>query len=323
MKNIVPYSDSWINCYANMVLSLICYKNGSDNVSYCNNYNYILQRDTQLGYDDFYFFDYDDDFVKLEEIANTEFITFDGTGEELVQKIKEFVAGEDAFVAVDVDLYDWIPNSMCYKKYHWNHFSLITDYCEDKDKFICFDEMHADYNSFYVSAEQVANSLIRRGDVNLIEINQIKEGFSRKVTLGEVLTNARRIVDDIESVRDKIFFKLDDEGYRERHYMDLIAMYYQRMESRHYRNSSLLKIIDNLYVDVLLDKEAEEFADLAKHWEKIRHRLIKLYVSESNRERKLELINKQIKEAFDIEQGLWNDLIQKTKMKDPDFCIIV
>lgn len=323
MKNIVSYSNSWINCYANMVLSLICYKNGSDNVIYRNDYNYILQRDTQLGYDDFYFLDYDEDFVKLEEIADTKFIKFDGTGEELVQKIKEYVTGEDAFIAIDVDLYDWIPNSICYKKYHWNHFSLITDYCEDKDKFICFDEMHADYSSFYVSAEQIANSLIRRGDVNLIEINQIKEGFSGKVTLGEVLTNARRIIDDIESMRDEIFYKLDDEGYRKRCYMDLIAMYYQRIENRHYRNKSLLKIIDNLYVDVSLDKEAEGFADLAKHYERIRYKLIKLYVSESNRERNLELINKEMNEAFDIEQGLWNYLLKKTKMKDPSFCILV
>ncbi|MFD0587193.1 hypothetical protein ACFQZE_04170 [Paenibacillus sp. GCM10027627] len=141
---IKPFNEFWMNCALNQAYSIATslepsYKYGA----YLNNYYYHHW----FGGDEFQYFYHtmQTDFFDerkgtvvenfplcsiIKELKPFYFKDPDHCKEEIVSMLRE-----GKRFSLNVDLYYWIPGSVAYKSYHWNHYSLFTGYNEETDEF--------------------------------------------------------------------------------------------------------------------------------------------------------------------------------------------
>jgi hypothetical protein len=57
----------------------------------------------------------------------------------IMEEIKELIISNKP-IQLYIDLYNWIPENIAWQKHHWNHFSLIIGFDDDKKVFYAIDD---------------------------------------------------------------------------------------------------------------------------------------------------------------------------------------
>lgn len=318
-KNLCAYNEIWTNCYDNMVLTLLKYINGNTNIAYKNDYDYSFVTNTTIDGEIVNSVRYGEELLELSEFADITYSEIVYSDEKLINKIKKYVYDDNCFVAINVDLFDWLPKGVCYKKYHWTHYSWISDYICKDDKFKIFDEEHGHLIETFITPEKICNCVKKDAPNSLMFVKLNKMEYSPLFTLADVYDNAKNILYLISQKKEMTYYKMNDNNYKVLYFMDLNVIHLQRIEQRHKANSRLIEMINNAVGgDEILIDCAKRFRELETQWNKLRLMLIKLYYCDSNRILRIEKINEKLNKCFDLESVLWDNIIKRLVLVKDD-----
>lgn len=141
------------------------------------------------------------DFTKMEKInPNNE--------EEFLKLIKNQVTKENGFVLMRTDLYDWLEDSICWHRYHWDHYSLIVDYDEENKQFLVFDEKKGDYVKFYVPDGKIYKCVFHTDKFEILRLITLDGEEIKIQTTEDIKKNASDIVESIDNCLEKRFWDM-------------------------------------------------------------------------------------------------------------------
>ena len=317
---IKPFKDFWINCVFNMKFSiLISIEPSFKYNSYLNNYIYeVLEIETSTGtkvnYLNLSALCIFDTSWKSDSLFSSEPINFKHDNNYL-NLIKRLVS-EGNMIVVGVDLFYWIPNSICWNKHHWNHYSLINGFNDEKKVFYVLDENRKGFNEYEIPEERfclaINNSTLDPNGFICKVSNDIKRF---KLSLDDVIINSRKLIDNLNKMKNNSLFQFSNRDLKERHMMDLFAMYISQIENRQKANKLLFYamqdeklITENDIMDTLI-KYAIELHD---YWSIVKSKFVKVYFSYDNQSAIIE-INEICDSLFCKEQEMWNKLLGYTQ----------
>jgi len=201
-KIILPFDKYWIDCEFNAIFSVMTSIDESFyDFADINAYSYKLRNDkTPCGTDV--------EFIKLDNakyiqseyvtgcISKTP-ITLKDSEDMLVTIIKLLT---DYTLLVGVDLYNWIPRSICWQKYHWGHFTLVQSYNKAEDTFSVLDESLTGYGEHRIPRERFIDAIQNS--------KQNEDGFilhyntpsKYRLCFDDVLLNAQRLTTELTQI---------------------------------------------------------------------------------------------------------------------------
>ena len=308
-QNLIPYNDIWASCIHNMILTLLQYSGGNTNIIYKNDYEYNFKK-SKTDDCEVYRISFGKEIIELNKFAKITYSDMVYSDEKFIQKVKEYIADDNCFVAINVDLFDWFPEGICYHQYHWNHYTLLTDYIEDNDMFQVFDEANGIYKKTEISSKKICECILRneKNCIIFIEIN--KYNYIPKFTLNEVLINAKKLILKIETKNNITFYNMSEQSYDANWFRDLDAMHLMRIKERQKANAKLMYMLNNVLNENTLCECEATFRKLALQWNIIRLQLIKLYMKKEKRKENCNILNELIHTCFDMEKLSWEKVVQ-------------
>lgn len=309
-RRIEPFNKIWIDCDTNRTMSLLTYSNEKYEIlAYLNDYEYY----TGLAFIDGFGFDYitvEKKRIISQRYCKRIFFCESIESENYFEEIKLKLA-EGKYIIAAVDLFYLIEGNLCYGKYHWPHYTMITDYLDETKCYTIFDDKNSTYISYEIK-EEALKMAICNADLNpkmyAIEMKS-KYEFSN-ITAYDIVENAYATIRSIKTGLDKTFWKLRKRDYERQEYMDLEALHLKEIESRQISNSCLMTCLKDF---VICDKKdtfelySEQFMELSKKWGKIRQLLYRLYLSEKHEEY-LEKINARTQSCLMEEERMWYEI---------------
>lgn len=313
MKSIEPFNKVWLDCYNNLKLSLLININPAyERRGYENIYEYscnvhIPESGIKVNCisEEQYYVDFSD-FAEVEKIKPQ-------TEDEFLDIIMKHLKSDKGFVLIHIDLFDWFEGSICWQKYHWDHYSLIVDYNEKDDVFIAYDEAQAQYKSLCVKRKELYKHLSNNSDFEKVRLITIYDDVKLKpISVVKLNSNAQNIVNSIEKHIDRYFWEMEAGDYAGLWFRDLIGVYMQRIEGRQKANKMLMLTLTSLNEIPSKDqlyKWAKEFETLSNDWSTLRMGVYKVYLKEKGRAKILDVINTNLKKCLIHEKNLWEDFI--------------
>ncbi|WP_242656407.1 hypothetical protein [Ruminiclostridium hungatei] len=213
-------------------------------------------------------------------------------------------------VMVGVDLFYWIQDSICWNRNHWEHYSLINGYDDEKKVFYVLDENNNGYDEFEVPEERflvaVQNSPLEPHGY----VKKITRNIGRfKLSLKEVMHNAERLKSEIEAIGHSPLWQLSDADFQGGHMCDLISMYIFQIINRHKANAFLFnEIRAQLQNSQIVDSLIQYSQDIQEGWTLIKNILVRTYFMDEHEASILE-INKRYIYLMNKEYEMWNKLV--------------
>lgn len=312
MKKIEPFDDAWLDCYNNLKLSLLRYKNPKNVVrGYNNNYRYEIYPIIFEESEEFYCISEEQYIIDYEEFAEQSKIN-PKSKEEFYDIIKKQLSSENGFVLMRTDLFDWLEGNICWQRYHWDHYSLIVDYNDENKRFTVFDEKGGNYVKFYVPEDKLYNCIFYSDVFEILRLITITSDIVKIQSFDDIKKNAIKINESIDECLKLDFWKMEDFIYDGGHYKDLNGIYLQKIEGRQGANAMLMKWIKSDANEASIDclKYQNGFEELASEWAKIRMALFVMYLKKNSRPQKINELNTKVKECLMKEKGLWEKIIQ-------------
>jgi hypothetical protein len=278
MIDLQVFDKFWINCWFNSLFSIITsIDNSYEEATYLNSYSFMIEeRMTPLGTRTTFFrLDMHTHHSELlSGIVDTVPIHFKqdiSTAEQVIEILKS------NFLFLCVDLFNWIPDSICWQKHHWEHYTLVKGYDPVKDIFTVLDENKKGYGVHEITRENLENS--SRGTSmdfdGLVAI--YKEDIEPyKMDYHSVLENAYRLTSELKILLDD-YWTLSIDDIKEGHMLDLYSMYCYGVSNRHIANMLLIESLRrNSYInDNMHAKLTALFKELKEGWEAIKFAFIK------------------------------------------------
>lgn len=223
--------------------------------------------------------------------------------DDLVAKLRK-VIDNSMYALARVDLYDYIPRSICYHKYHWYHFSLIIGYDDEKDIFFVFDDDYHGYREFEVSSEKLYQAIKRSHYSNAVfYVDFCQTMFPKKIECFELKKNARRIIRDIKKIKQEKYYIMSEEDYKIGFDRELTIIMFEKI-----RNRQIINV--QLFEELILNKmlREDEGTQLIKYgnniideWNTLKNMFYMVY------EKKYEMadINNSIISVLERERKMW------------------
>lgn len=285
-SNIIPFKGYWVNCVFNSYMSILIAINPLYKYfAFMNNYSYAFEHEKGPSGNEVEYF-----CLKSEafELFNQLFMkeTISEIGEDPVFALKEYLSNRENIMFWGVDLYYWVENSICWKKNHWYHYSLIIDY-DMKDKaFIVLDDDVRGYDIRKIPEDRARiafNSFIGE------EYNNYGKGYILKplynrinsyiLKYSEIVPNINGIIDSARKViENKNLWNLNqydlDNNWR---LIDLFVIRANAIANRHRATTEFLR---QLFVQNIINKDIYDylslgFTNLNKNWEIMKNQFIK------------------------------------------------
>jgi hypothetical protein len=313
MKSIKPFNRVWLDCYNNLKLSLLIYLNPEYEMrGYENVYKYSHIDFCAKSGKNFNCITEDQYYVEYEEFSYLEKLN-PPTEEYFLNIVISHLKSEKGFVLMRTDLYDWLEGSVCWHKFHWDHYSLLVDYNEQDDTLLVYDEAGGQYKSFNVCRKSLYCHLSNNKDFEKIRLITINNDVSLKsIQLSKLVENAKKIVDSIEICTKKEFWHMQPSDYETNEYKDLNGVFLQKIEGRQNANVLFMDMLaskDKLKSREQLIQWKHAFEQLSNEWRNIRIALYIIYKKEKNREAKLVLLNGKIQRCLLTEKKIWEEFI--------------
>lgn len=140
LVKIVPFNDFWINCTLNARFSCaISLEPTYRKAAYVNSYGYE-EKNIYIGndfkfMDTSYFDDYDID--RKGDILKIKPYSFRNSG-SVLEEINELLLSGP--VLLYVDLYNFLPGSFTWHRFHWCHYTNIIGYNKETEKYNVLEE---------------------------------------------------------------------------------------------------------------------------------------------------------------------------------------
>ncbi|MCL2717831.1 MAG: hypothetical protein FWE14_03515 [Lachnospiraceae bacterium] len=282
MIELKLFNDFWINCWFNSNYSIITSINESYiGAAYMNNYSYISEEAKSP-------FETTFKYMKIgPSEAQNKFIL--SIIKQVPIKFKEKYSISELVIKLlkenpfflGVDLYYLVPDSICFKKHHFNHFTLIKEYNVENDAFIVFDESFQGYEAHSIPRarfEEAAMASSLEIDAYLLQFNENIVDYDFNYL--EVSENASRLSIELEILLGD-YWQLSDKDLKAGFMLDFFAMYAFGITNRQTANIELMKLLyskglisENKYV-----KLVSKFKSLEKEWEILKGRFIKSSIS--------------------------------------------
>lgn len=268
---IKPFKDFYMNCWLNNYFSYLTYLESSYKIaSYTNSYSYTI-KDFKYNPLKFITVDYSKSYKDLfeKEYITQEFYSFRDEN-NFNKELKEIIlSGKPLYLYID--LFNWIPNSLVWQKYHWNHFSFIVGFDDEKRIFYAIDDdANGNIDIRYIPESRLIDSFFGTGyfidygghhtkpniDSPCIIVNQSEHLEPYKIKVEQIVFNAKKIIDDLSKIDQigcwEFIFNSDLDKVADVGIVQLNTIY-----NRHIGNMFLLNelykarfISDNSYKDL-------------------------------------------------------------------------
>lgn len=317
-KNLKIYNDIWFDCYINMKITLLRKINEKfDCIAFENNYIYDFPEHITGGNAKFNVITVNQKMLSLNNFANVAEVT-NYSREGFIKRIKLHLSKENSFALVAVDLYNWLEGSLCWKKHHWYHYSLLVEYDYNIKKFKVIDELNGKYVEFYVDEKKLYNSIAFESSFKTkAKLLSLLDNYKMpEITLENIVANAEKIINGLQRNIHKDFWLLPENDYIAKSYRDLSGVYLQRIEGRQKGNVKLIEVIKemNILPHISYKHYYQGFTDLSNLWSKNRLFLYKLYLDSKNRKKNYEKLNSNIKICMKKEVDIWSEMIKEINM---------
>ncbi|MGE5631460.1 MAG: hypothetical protein ACM3TR_10225 [Caulobacteraceae bacterium] len=226
-------------------------------------------------------------------------------GEDLFNKLSELI-WKKKVILLGVDLFYWIPNSVCWNKHHWEHYSFVHGFDDEKRVVYVFDDNLSGYGEFEIPEERLIKAISNFPDkphAYICEISNTLERF--ELAIDEVKSNARRIVDEITKILPVNFWNLQEKDFIEGHMCDLTATQIFQIINRHIANQLLIQELkDKIHDPSIVNSLISCCIELQKEWDLVKNRLVKIYFS-GYKKSLIDDINEKCRSLFLKEISMW------------------
>jgi len=300
--NLIPFTDHWINCEINDNLSVLTSQNSSYRlIPLLNDYMYQMAGD--LGWITSLDIKYSREVLNKLEILHKKDITF--TEQDFMKDIKACI-DQGRVLNVVVDLYDWIPESLMYQRYHMSHYSLVAGYDDEEKVFTVFDDDAHGYKEHIIPYERFHKAVWRESNgIQIREILLPEHLEDYTLPIAKVIVLAERIKNDITYLTYLThFFNEMDEMLV--HYLAMLS----KITNRQKANQQLfLYLAERRFIP---PENGEKLAGIAlqlqNQWQSVKSLFIKSMIS--GRRPDYERINALSYENLLLEYKLWDDFIK-------------
>jgi len=304
---VTPFNEFWMDCGFNTNFSILCSVESSFRDLACLNcYTYIENKYKKI---DIRTSDKQRDIISNIITRNpTQFKN--NTDAIMIEKIINLL--NDHLLLVGVNLYDWIPDSLGWQRYRWNHYSLVVDYDSDNKEFLVMDDDVRGFNLHRIPLDRFIIAI--RGTDCLPHDGFIVtyEDYADKYNLefSEVIENALLLIDSIGKMIEKD--NLWDI------YVDDIDGYFLEMTSKTFRffnrQVANLVLVDRLYDLRLIDEKKKEdtkkvLSDAMNGWDLIKIKFLKAY---KTKKIDVHTIKNLVNQQFEKEIKAWDILRYST-----------
>lgn len=301
--NVKIFTDFFINCEMNIWLSLLMSKEHTYQVlSYVNGYKYYVN--------DAYGWCKAIDVFKQtlnDELSSViECNYLDVSKDDLVDIIKSNVDSQQ-IIGVAVDLYNWLPNGIAYRKEHWYHYTTVVGYDEDSI-YVIDDDMYG-----YGKKKVSYNTLLNAFTPNTLEAGLVKYLIKehlqeQNIRLDVICENAEKILPQLDQFITSDMWAISlGNSYDPTCYLITCV---NRILNCQIGNGFLLKTL--LANDMISNECYVQLSDYNERtvecWKRIHNALIKKFLS--NSKANFKSINEMSREAFMCEKAMWELLIE-------------
>lgn len=289
--DIKPYKEFYMNCDLNNYSSLLTYLNKSYKVAaFVNSYRYSVYRFSYnplkficVNFDNSY-----EDLMEKKYITDENYLFKDMNN--IVEELKELIIlGKPIFLYID--LFNWIPDNIAWQKHHWNHFSLIIGFDDDRKVFYAIDDdgkgsvdIREIPEGRLISSFKGTECFVEYGGDHIrsdIEVPCRIVNFSNciepyKFKLDQITQNARTILEDIEKIDQRGFWEFIDDSnldvLSDTGITDLNIIYNRQIGNK--------LLIMELYKEKIIKSDNYEFlyssiTNIINNWNKSKNILIK------------------------------------------------
>lgn len=289
--SIKPYKYFYMNCFLNNYFSLLAFLDKSYEVAaFENSYRYSV---CSYSFNPLKFIraDFDNSYSDLfgKNFTPTEYYVFKDMN-NFTEEIKEIIIMGNP-IYLYVDLYNWIPANIAWQKHHWNHFSLIIGFDDDKKVFYAIDDdAKGSIDIREIPEERLINSFLGTGyfveyggyhtrpniDSPCMIINYSERIEPYKIEIEHIASNAKNIIKDIIEINQNGFWEFvsnsDLDEVSDAGIAELNIIY-----NRQIGNKLLLR---ELYKENIIKSEHYKFlyssiTNIITNWNKAKNILIK------------------------------------------------
>jgi len=311
-----PFNEFWMNCMLNQAFSIAVSEEPSyREAAYLNIYRYYpweAATDKDFRYptiDTLYYLDNPAKFPLSQVIRYIEPGHF-RSKDTVLEEIKDMLKG-GRNMSLNVDLYDWLPGSMAWKKFHWYHYSLFNGYDEERGTFYVIDDTLAGYEEHEVPSERLLKAY-GNAEYN-VNPNYMGPAYyvynlqdriqPYELKLSEVVDNAERLVNEIGAFSIEGMWNVDSDPEKKQAHLAYGLVGVNIICNRHIANTSLLRSLKekNLIDGPLHRSLSEQLDEVRGGWDLVKDRFV---TGDFERDRELEFANG----LFIKEKAFWSTL---------------
>lgn len=303
---IIPFSEIWFDCRYNMLISILqTYDYSFHNKVIENAYQYVVETgETQNGNIVNYLICEPtmniDSFFSQKPI----FESRDMMKDKLIGYIfDEIQCGN--YIMAGVDLFNWIPSSMTFRKYHWQHYTLVSGIDISEGCVYVLDAAKEGYGEYKIAIDVFVECVY----ASTYEYKLYRICINRNMNFDtdvkkRVHMNSKKIIECIDAICDTVLWQLADEDYDTHEYEDLCAMYINRIIHRQKAN--------RLFLETIGEKNAMKtfcqfFLNAEKNWREVQVIFLRNYYG-LDRALRMERLNQRVYELLDSEKKIWEEI---------------
>lgn len=311
MKSFKPFNLFWINCVFNMMFSLLTSLERSYlSAALLNDYSYVvydMKTPNETNYKSLELRPMVKHGSEYRNLLFSENKPLNYKCGDNYFNILKGLIEEDNIVLLGVDLFYWIPNSVCWNKHHWGHYSLINGCDDEKRMLYVFDENVYGYNEFEIPEDRLIKAISNFQNEPHVNIYKLSENIGRfELPISEAKDNAQRIISEIIEIMPMIFWDLCEKDFIEGHMCDLISMRIFQIVNRHIANQLLMQELgDDILSPAIRSSLIKYCIELQEGWAVVKKRLIRIYFSKYEKSALINL-NEKCKLLFLKEIDMWN-----------------
>ena len=317
-SGIIPFKDYWLNCYYNMVFSLLISAEPSYiAAAYLNDYHYEaaewgIEKKDGITYYNHLQLEPMRKFLKNGVYGVFTFIPVSFRDDRHCLDIIKSHIRQKELLQIGVHLFYWLPGSFNFGVNHWYHYSFINGFDEEKKIFYAFDEDASGYDEHAIPEERfltaVQNSTIMPHG-NIIKLQNPVPPY--KFSIDDVVLNAKKIIAEINMMDMSPFWILTDDDFDANRRRDVSTVHIFQITNRHKANEFLFKKILYEYCDSNITTDLVQLSrELQNGWSIIKSQMIRVYKSKAGRKQRLDAINDNMKRLFAKEIKMWNKVVE-------------
>lgn len=302
--NFAPFTEFWLSCTVNDLLSIVLSREPSY-YSYLlvNSYNYLVSvKDFNLrsisivGNQDFY--------TRLSSFSA--YSNIELKGENLVEELKSLI-DENKIIYVLIDSYYWLEDRVDFNLEHTEHYQMMTGYDTSKEIFYFFGDTFKGYGENEVSYKKLKDAIVLNSEQStLLDIHVPEQLPKYELDIKDVIRFSVDILTQISEYSGMTYW---EGNYNIAHSFYLIT----KIEERHKANIKLFMYLQKL--GNLSESSSNQLIktenNLYKNWNLTKMHFMKSFYG--NIQPDFDTINNLIGSCLINESVMWNHFLLSVK----------